>query len=571
MSKSGIRCGSFFLTLTICLSEAVGQEPTRPGSLPLRPDQDSVTSVYAPSTPASFDQVIDRIVEREHFFWAQMRHFHPLVETYLQNLKGKEEKAAPVSDQYFLGRLEIMNGPEDVVFKNQPGFGRRFVARLTGMYRMEFLPLGFAQMVVLDDNFQRQNYSFEFVRREFLGEVRCLVLDIQPKEPRSAGRFIGRIWVEDQNYNIVRFNGTYTSPPHHERYFHFDSWRLNLRPGVWLPTYIYSEESNAVSKRGHQLHFKAQTRLWGYDLKRLRANQEFTQIVVDAPQGVKDESSGGQDATPIESERKWEHQAEDNVLDRLQNIGLVAPPGEVDKVVMTVINNLIVTNNLNIQPEVRARVLLTTPLESFTVGHTIVVSRGLLDVLPDEASLATVVAHELAHLMLGHRLDTKLAFYDRMFFPDEDTFERFDFRRSRSDEEAADAKAMELLAKSPYQDKLGNAGLFLEQLKMQAPVMKNLIRPHLGNQWALGKTTRMSALVNSAPKLEPNKTVQIAALPLGGRIRVDPWSDGIELVKTKPAALISPREKMPFEVTPFFPFLKRFGGEESGTTTKPAQ
>ena len=106
---------------------------------------------------------------------------------------------------------------------------------------------------------------------------------------------------------------------------------------------------------------------------------------------------------PVESTHKWQREAEDDVLDRLQRAGLLAPEGDVSKVLETVINNLEITNKLNIQPEVRARVLLTTPLESFTIGHTIVVSRGLLDVLPDEASLAMVLAHELGHIALGHR------------------------------------------------------------------------------------------------------------------------------------------------------------------------
>jgi predicted Zn-dependent protease len=87
-----------------------------------------------------------------------------------------------------------------------------------------------------------------------------------------------------------------------------------------------------------------------------------------------------------------------------------------------VVNNLLVTNNIDLQGDVRCRVLLTSPLESFTIGHTIVISRGLLDVLPDEASLAMVLAHELSHIVLGHPFDTKLAFNDRMFFPDEDSF-----------------------------------------------------------------------------------------------------------------------------------------------------
>ena len=46
----------------------------------------------------------------------------------------------------------------------------------------------------------------------------------------------------------------------------------------------------------------------------------------------------------------------------------------------TVINNLLITNNIDLQSDFHCRVLLTSPLESFTIGHTIVISRGLLDV-----------------------------------------------------------------------------------------------------------------------------------------------------------------------------------------------
>ena len=56
----------------------------------------------------------------------------------------------------------------------------------------------------------------------------------------------------------------------------------------------------------------------------------------------------------------------------------------MDKTLETVVNNLEVTNNLDI--DVHCRVMLTSTLETFSIGHTIVISRGLLDVLPDEAS-----------------------------------------------------------------------------------------------------------------------------------------------------------------------------------------
>jgi hypothetical protein len=518
---------------------------------------------------ATLNDVIDRVVQREHYFMAQMRHMHPMVETYLQNLKNDATgNPEPVKDEYFLGRLDMTDGTEDVSFVGQPGFGHRMMAKLTGLYSLHYLPMGFAQMVVLDTDFQKKYYKFNLVRREFLGEVRCLVIDVQPREGEKSVRFLGRIWVEDQNYNIVRFNGSYYPQPKINFFFHFDSWRLNMRPGTWLPAYVYTEESNLKTGLTKTLHFKAQTRLWGYDLKGLSKNEEFTQILVDSPESVKDQSDAAADASPVLAQRMWERQAEENAVDRMQKIGLLAPPGEVDKVLSTVVNNLLVTNNIDLQGDFHTRILLTAPLESFTIGHTIVISRGLLDVLPDEASLAMVLAHELSHIVLGHPFDTKLAFNDRLFFPDEQSFQRLDFKQSPADEEAADAKAMELLKNSPYKDKLSNAGLFLKALQEKAPDLPKLIRPHLGNGFAGGK--RMSALLASAPALEENRLDQIAALPLGGRIKVDPWTDQVELSKAKPVALTSAREKMEFEITPFFPYLTRLstgGSEKMALTT----
>jgi len=559
------------LSLVCCAASLFAQTaPAQTAPQPQLSTRDA--AVQQASAASSFDQVVDRAIEREHFFMAQMKQLHPLVETYLQNLKEDKDLGAPVpvSDVYFLGRLDMSEGTDDRIFTSPTtaGLGKRMIGKLSNAYSMKFLPLGFAQMVVLDQNFQRKYYDFTFVRREFLGEVRCVVIDVAPKKDAGKGRFLGRIWIEDQDYNIVRFNGTYYPHPRASYYLHFDSWRQNLRPGgVWLPSMIYSEESDLKYRLGQTLNYKAQTRLWGYNLKDLRRNSEFTEITVDAPQSVQDQSQKAQDATPLEAQRAWERQAEINVLDRLQQIGLLAPEGEIDKVLQTVVNNVMVTNNLDIQPEVKCRVLMTTPLESFTIGHTIVVSRGMIDVLPDEAALAMILTHELAHIVLGHHLNTTLAFNDRMFFPDERTFERMDFARDRGEEEAADKKAIELLNNSPYKDKLSNAGLFLKAVQAHAPQLKNLIRGHLGDSLLNGDATRMSSLMTASPQFDPKKADQVAALPLGGRVKVDPWNNQLELIKTKPVAITTAAEKMPFEVTPFFPFLTRLGAPAPKKTT----
>jgi len=575
MSALRLACSSLlFVSVSLASIPALSQDPTPTvQGTEAKAAPQGMPTLSSPSL-ASFNDVMERVIEKEHLFVAQMRHLRPMIETYLQDLKTDSSgNPEAVKDQYFLGRLDMSEGPEDTSFVGQPGFGHRMLNHLTGVYSMRFLSLGFAQMVVLDTDFQRKYYDFTFVRREFLGEVRCLVIDVQPQEKAPAGRFLGRIWVEDQDYNVVRFNGTYYPHPKSSYYLHFDSWRLNMRTGAWLPAYIYSEESDLKTNLGKTLHFRAQTRLWGYDLKGLNKNSEFTQILVDSPQSVKDQTDAAADPSPVMAERMWERQAEDNAVERLTKIGLLAPSGEVDKILQTVVNNLLVTNQIDLQTDVRCRVLLTAPLESFTIGHTIVVSRGLLDVLPDEASLAMVLAHELGHIVLGHPADTKLAFNDRLFFPDEDSFQRLDFKHRPADEEAADTKALELLRNSPYKDKLGSAGLFLKALQQSAPDLPNLIRPHLGNGVASAKSLRMPMLLESAPALDPQRPDQIAALPLGGRIKLDPWTDQVEMAKAKPVALTSAREKIPFAITPFFPYLTRLspsGSSEKMALTAPA-
>jgi Peptidase family M48 len=439
---------------------------------------------------------------------------------------------------------------------------------------MEYLPQGFLQMIYVDTNgFDKQHYRFDYVRREFLGEVRTLVFDVTPLPKSGKGRFLGRIWVEDQDFHIVRFNGAYSGSSRTNYYFHFDSWRVNTGPNLWLPAFIYSEESDLNFALAKRLSFKAQTRLWGYNLGHSAQEQELSKILIESQTPVKDQTTTSNDFNPVMAQRSWDRQAEDNVVDRLERLGLLAPAGDVDKVLETVVNNLEVTNNLDIQPEIRCRVLLTSTLESFTVGHTIVFSRGLIDVLPDEASLATMVAHEVSHVVLGHRIDGQYAFFDRMLFDEKDTFRHFGFARTQAEEEAANTKANELLKNSPYKDQLTTAKLFLDALDNRQKDIPNLISPHLGDRIpsnsglasaGAASSVQPSTAPNAASDAKSSAQAQIVALPLGGRIKMDPWSDKLDMLKAKPAGTVAEREKMPFEVTPFMLYLTREVNTNSG-------
>jgi hypothetical protein len=506
--------------------------------------------------PDAVKRLLDRIVKQEQFFVQQLKTRTPLLETYIQETVEGGEREDAQRDHYFLGRLDLTSGLDYTPIVVRPDThkrSRKWVLRKNGV---AFDPTGFAQMMYIDTtSFNPDTYRFDFVRREFLGEVRCAVFDVTPLKGTVSGKFIGRIWVEERDASIVRFNGTYTKGKSSELYFHFDSWRTEVTEGHWAPAFIYIEE-NASSDNGG-ITFKAQTRIWGYNSGKAAHVDELTNLLVELETPVKEEGASA-DRSPLESQRSWESQAEQNVLDRLEASGIIAPKGEVDAVLEIVLNNLAVTNNLNV--EAQARVLLTTPLETFSIGRTIVISRGLIDVLPDEASLAMVLSDELGHVALGHRTKTQFAFHDQTMFSDAELLQRFRFSRSPEEIKAAGLKAVDILANSPYKDKLSNAGLFLKALSSKASNFPNLIRANLGNQLADGgMLVRMGQLATSVPILDEHKLEQIPALPLGSRVNLDPWTNLVRLIKTKPVSLLSSREKLSFEIAPFSPYLTRAG------------
>jgi Peptidase family M48 len=534
----------------------------------------AVVLALAVMSPAAFAQqpatsskveIVDKIVAQERAEVQSLRQYSPLVETYIQNLRPDRQQGVVLdTDKYFLGRAHLAKGVELEPLIHSAGNKRKIFGGLQSLFSMEFVPRGFLQMIFLDMNgFDRQHYNFDYIHREFLGEVRCLVFDVDPLVKGEKGRFVGRIWVEDQDYHIVRFNGNYNGSSRTSFYFNFDSWRQNAGNNQWLPTFIYSEEGsgqNAPTKNTAPQAFRAQTRLWGYALGHVQEEQELSKILVETP--VKDQTDAANDYSPIQAERSWSRLAEDNVTISLERLGLMAPHGDVDKVLDTVVNNLEVTNNLDIQPEVRCRVLMISTLESFTMGHTIVVSRGLVDVLPDEASLAAILAHELGHVVLGHRMDTQFAFFNRLRFDEKETFRHFGFARTPEEEQAANQKGIDLLMQSPYKDQSRTAQLFLQALENRAKEIPNLISPHLGDRVPTNWTIASVMPVTQPSAAKPAANV-VVALPLGGRIKVEPWNDELQLLKSKPVGTVAEYEKMPFEITPFVLYLTRRGDNSS--------
>src|SRR5260370_29019766 len=158
-------------------------------------------------TAPKLEEIIDRFIGQEKDEMEALDHFSPIIETYIQQVKPDEKLGlVPKSDFYLLGQAD---------FRGRPKVHSLIDGGEKGTWMWSFDPAGFLQMIFIDrGQFDKIHYRFKFWRREFLGDVRCLVFDVEPAPKVRGARFVGRIWVEDQDMTIVRFNGKYTTAIH---------------------------------------------------------------------------------------------------------------------------------------------------------------------------------------------------------------------------------------------------------------------------------------------------------------------------------------------------------------------
>jgi hypothetical protein len=541
-------------------------------------------------TPAQ-NALIDKAIVREKEVIKVVKERAPLVETYIQNMKPDPLLLqVPDSDQHFLARVDfnkVIN--EDSYKENKGNFGAKkshfaffknsFMAlgNISSSLRLTFHESGFVQMILMDSNdFDRQHYTFSFVRNDFLGNIPTAVFDVSPSNgKREFGRFFGRIWVETRDGNVVRFNGDFAGTVQTiKEFYHFDSWRTNVQPGLWLPTSFYVEESDPASSSS-TLKFKAINHVWGYVLKVPSSDAENTSLEVVNAQDV---SNDAPDLSPLGAQRQWVQQAEDNVIERLFQAGLLDAPSDFDKVLEALANNILVYNNIQTSRPIRVRTLLTEPLESLAVGNTIILSKSLIDttsVLSSDGSqqmgnLNALLAFQLAHIILGHRLDTKYAFNDRLLFPSTSVFERIPMHHSDADNTEASKKAMELLNAKELVGGQQYFGLYLQQLQTRLKGLTALNTPMIGD--ALIKSDKdptfwMQAMVAKGVKLDMKDLKQQAAMPLASFLKFDPWTDQVVQMHTSLEPILSQRDKMPFEVEPVYMKLSYYNA--TPTTTAP--
>lgn len=420
-----------------------------------------------------------RIFSKEQAMISRLAAIPFVTETYLQSLGHRQRKGLDraldegservIDDLYFLDRVDFGRAygetpTEKVLFGERPR-RRRFIEKSAGALEHIF-PAGFLSMLFVDlYGFNADLYSLNYKGKENIAKTECLIFSVAPLIERDSGRFRGEIWIDSSSYGIVRAKGVFTGP--YERwyrgsakYFHFDSWRERVGDGWWLPNVTYFDERRTFRTDGNlDFHYRGYAILWRQHDERsssLPANktEHATSTVDDLPRPL----------------------SQNGPVARLEADGLLAVSGPEEQRLNRVVEQI---GPISFH-KIECRVLLTTPLEMFAVGDVIVVSRGLLNVIPDDPVLAVMLARQVAHIVLGHTLAAGSfphSLFDRRENKD---FGGFGISWRPEQERAADLETAVLLKGSIFENAVADTSAFLIALKSQSHRFPNLVLPRFG-------------------------------------------------------------------------------------------
>ena len=129
-------------------------------------------------------------------------------------------------------------------------------------------------------------YDFKYVGKDKIDELNLYVFDVSPKvipDPKKSKErfFSGRVWVEDQDLQIVKTKGKGVPETKKNKFPTVETYREQIDGRYWFPTYSYADEE-LVFDNGEPLHVRLKVRYTDFELARAKV-KVIEADEVDAP------------------------------------------------------------------------------------------------------------------------------------------------------------------------------------------------------------------------------------------------------------------------------------------------
>jgi len=147
------------------------------------------------------------------------------------------------------------NRYEKISFFPMPSFG--------GVTQEDLEDLGGIQPFALEPS-KIDKYNIKYVGKEKIDELNLYVFEVTPKvipDPKKIKErlFIGRVWVDDQELQIVKTKGKGTPETKINKFPTVETYREQISGRYWFPTYSYADEE-LIFENGEPLHIRMKVR-----------------------------------------------------------------------------------------------------------------------------------------------------------------------------------------------------------------------------------------------------------------------------------------------------------------------
>lgn len=247
---------------------------------PMASAQDTVSHSVDLSQP-EIDRMINAFTAKEREFRQALNQYSFKRDATLQSLGMGGQVTGEYRRISYFTFDDQGNRYEKISYFPMPSFG--------AVTQEDLDDLGGIQPFALDPT-KIPQYDFKYVGKEKIDELNLYVFDISPKVKPDAKKtkerfFIGRVWVDDQDLQIVKTKGKGIPETKINKFPVVETYREQFGGRFWFPTYSYADEE-LIFDDGQTLHVRMKVRY--SDFAPARADVKI--IEIDDPEAQKKET-----------------------------------------------------------------------------------------------------------------------------------------------------------------------------------------------------------------------------------------------------------------------------------------
>ena len=231
-------------------------------------------SSHAELSPAEVDRVINTFTAKESKFRKALNEYSFKRDAILQSIGMGGQVTGEYHRVSYFTFDDSGNRYEKISFFPMPSFG--------AVTQEDLNDLGGIQPFALEPA-KISQYDFRYVGREKIDELNLFVFDVSPKAVPDAKKtkerfFKGRVWVEDQDFQIVKTRGKGLPETKNNKFPTVETYREQIDGRYWFPTYSYADDE-LLYESGETLHVRMQVRYSDF----VRASAKVKVIEIENP------------------------------------------------------------------------------------------------------------------------------------------------------------------------------------------------------------------------------------------------------------------------------------------------